>query len=343
MPDALSLDEDDDSDQDAGRSSGGRRRGGGSVRVSFDAQQSSAPAAVPSPRVPPAVLGRSSGAKKASPRVVSPSSAPRPLPSRARAATDPPPTKPVAPPAVLGEGASVKTVSRAVSPSSPPPPLPLGACTIEPPPTEPVAGQPPPPPPAGSDESDNAAVVWSQAGGLGARATATAPATAAIDSEGASAFAAFPTSPEPSNENTAFDEDDFVWSEAAAMTPEMPRNSPPRLPTTPPAGGGENRGLSGSDVDVGASAGGSSGDIEKGVPAAAVGGGGGSGSGDDDGDWSDDPFDSFQSAPPASSLAPSLPPSRLLEGPPLSTTTTAAAAATASPRGGFACRSLRRR
>lgn len=349
VPDALSLEEDDDSDQDTGRSSRGRGRG--VVGVSFETQ--SWTPAIPSPRVaqqpeaaaagkqpasspaaPSDDLARSSSLKTSS-RAVSPSSAPRPLPLKASTAVEPKPTEPVASSAVLDRSAgSAKTAPRVVSPSSSPPPLPRKASAIVgPPPTEPVtAGQP-------ADASLDTTVVQGQER-LEACATPTkATPAAGTESVGTSAFAAFPASPEPSGESAAFGEDEFVWSEAAAITPEMPRHPPPRVPTTPPADGGESRGFSDKEGG-GASAGGSSsGDGDgKGVPAAAVGGDSAASAevdadgGGDGGDWSDDPFDSFQSAPPASSLTPPPPPSVLEFSPrPATTADVAAADRTSSP------------
>ena len=362
MPDALSLQDDDDSDQKAGC---------GRVSLGFEAQPSSTPEA-PSSRVslaveagrpgataaaerpaspsPLASSGRSPSAK-ASPRAVSPSSAPRPLPRKASTAVEPAPPRaePAAsPPAVLGQSATGTTAtSRVVSPSSSPPPLPRKIfSTVESPPTAPVAGHPAD---ARSDRSKDAAVVKGQAS-LEAKATAAATTTATtpavIESEVAGAFAAFPASFKPASESATFDEDEFVWSEATAITPEMPRHPPPRVPLTPPGFGSgsrgvdDNEGIKNSSVDFRASAGGSSGDDgDKDVHAVACSGdsadgaevdaGGGGGGGDED-DWSDDPFDSFQSAPPASSLAPPPPPSRVREGSPLPATA-ATADRTSSP------------
>eukprot|EP00752_Nemacystus_decipiens_P004229 g3863.t1 len=363
VPDALSL-QDEDSDQHAGR-------GRSHVTVVLEVQPSSTPA-VPSPRAPPVVeawrrkAGAGAGAgrpalssprassadlalsssAKTSPRVVSPSNAPLPLP-RKSSATDaaPPRAKPVASPAaVVDQSAGTKkTAARVVSPSSSPPPLPRKPpSAVEPPTMERTAEQPAD---ASPTMGKDTAVVGGQAG-LEAKDTAAAVTTTTsvvVDSQGTSAFAAFTTSPGTAGDKADSDEDEFVWSEAVAITPEMPRHPPPRVPMTPPGVEGGSRCVDDKEgsndsnsVDVRAFAAGGSGDGgDVDVPAVALGGdlaatteggkvGDGDGGGDDD-DWSDDPFDNFQSAPPASSLAqPPPPPSSVPEGSPLPATTAAA-------------------
>jgi len=186
---------------------------------------------------------------------------------------------------------------------------------------------------------------------LEAGTTVSTPAAAAEVNDGDTTFfASFPAPAVhgPSGEDGAAapassDEDGFVWSEAsAAMTPEMPRHPPPRMTLTPSAADVANRSSQGSgDNGVGSSDGAVNAAAPTGFGAIAdvdVGGGGGGGGGggdDDDGEWSDDPFDSFQSAPPASPpappLAPPKPPPPLLEtspfAAPAAAPTTAAATA----------------
>eukprot|EP00903_Cladosiphon_okamuranus_P014376 g13347.t1 len=343
VPDALALQEDGEPYQSTGR------RGRSHASVGLLAQQPSTPAA-PSPRASPAVeaprpaaaserpasssplassagLARSLNAKTY-PHAVSPLSAPRPLSRKASATVErspPPPPPPsrtgavASPPAVLGQSASVQTTApRVVSPSRSPPLLPRKMFpTIESPPTEPVVGQQPPPADARSGMGKDATAVGGQPG-LKAKATVDTTTTtttpAVVESEGTRGFATFPASPkQPAGEEAAFEEDEFVWSEAAAITPEMPRHPPPRVPTTPPGVGGGSRGFDEKE----------SGSF--GVTASTSGRRRRRRRGDDD-DWSNDPFDSFQSAPPASSPAPAPPPSSALEGPSTTTAATAAAA-----------------
>ncbi|CAM9115883.1 unnamed protein product, partial [Scytosiphon promiscuus] len=129
-----------------------------------------------------------------------------------------------------------------------------------------------------------------------------------------------PPLPTPEAEEEESEEDDgFVWSEAVSEVtpPEMPRQAPPREPLTASSAvttedeTGSAGAEGGSSEDV---AGGDS-DKEMGVgfdgttPRPADGGDDAgaavensaveAAAGDDGGDWSDDPFDSFQSAPAA--------------------------------------------
>lgn len=146
--------------------------------------------------------------------------------------------------------------------------------------------------------------------------TTPAAATATAEAGEPGTFASFPGSsgsPEPpsSERATVFDDAEFVWSEPAAGSPPTPLAA---------VAGGDGGGGTGDnalqnklDGDVGDTwvpGAGGCGSGSGGVGDSAAGGAGGEEAGGDENgsDWSDDPFDSFQSAPLASSSSPHAPP-----------------------------------
>ncbi|CAM9729762.1 unnamed protein product, partial [Hapterophycus canaliculatus] len=167
---------------------------------------------------------------------------------------------------------------------------------------------------------------------------AGAPTDPAVEAEASAAsttpsFASFPSAPSaeppagqkppppPPPPVTVDDEEDdeFVWGEAVSevTTPEMPRQAPPRVPLTPSeaaaAEGGEDKDLKGGegDKDKGIRFDGAApppppvdgGDGDVAVAVVADSAAGADAFDDDGGNWSDDPFDSFQSAPAAAPLS----------------------------------------
>lgn len=255
----------------------------------------------------------------------------------------------------VGSGGDDRTPSAALSRRASASPPKTSAAT-ELPPAEAAPGQEG----AGPDKSGDAA----KGGGgavleAGDNVSTPVAVVTEVNPEDTTSFASFPApaAPGPSDKDsaaevvaapTSSDEDEFVWSEATpAMTPEMPRHPPPRVPLTPPAADGANRNSLGADANE---SGNNDGAVNAGAPTGlgavakvdAQDGSGGGGD-DDDGDWSDDPFDSFQSAPPASPPAPPLapppPPPRVQEtspfavtaAPPATAITAAAANRASSP------------